>query len=148
MNTINPSEPARATSRAIVMATANGSRDSDRQPGELVFVYGTLRSGQANHHHLAGCRFCGEARLPSLALYNLGPFPMAIPSNNPAAILQGELYAVSGAKLEELDRFEGAPRLYERQLHRLSDDRAVWVYVGRAHQVRHVPLISSGRWPG
>jgi gamma-glutamylcyclotransferase (GGCT)/AIG2-like uncharacterized protein YtfP len=148
MNTISPSEPARAINRAIVMATANHSGDSDLRPPELVFVYGTLKNGQSNHHLLAGCSFCGEARLPALALYNLGPFPMAIASNNPNTVLQGELYAVSDAQLAELDRLEGAPRLYERQQHRLSDGRAVWVYVGRARQVRHVPLIPSGQWQG
>lgn len=130
------------------MGGVKGRPDSASEQNALVFVYGTLKSGQVNHHHLAGCRFCGEAQLPDLALHNLGPFPMAIASNNPAATLQGEVYEVSSAKLHELDRFEGAPRLYERQQHRLSDGRVVWVFVGRAHQVRHVPLISSGRWSG
>jgi gamma-glutamylcyclotransferase (GGCT)/AIG2-like uncharacterized protein YtfP len=127
------------------MTTANRSDDSELRQNELVFVYGTLKHGQPNHQQLAGCPFCSEALLPGLALYNLGPFPMAIASAE--ATLQGELYAVSAEKLSALDRFEGAPRLYERQQRQLEDGRVVWVYVGQAHQVRHVPLIHSGRWP-
>jgi gamma-glutamylcyclotransferase (GGCT)/AIG2-like uncharacterized protein YtfP len=148
MTTINPSEPARATNRAIVMAAANGSGDSDLRQRQLVFVYGSLKRGQANHHHLAGSPFCGDAQLSGLALYDLGPFPMAISCDDPNAWLHGELYAVGTTQLGTLDRFEGAPRLYERQRHVLRDGRPVWVYVGRARQVRHVSLICSGRWPG
>ena len=147
MKAINPSEPARAINRAIVMAAADGWGDSDLLPLQLVFVYGTLKRGQANNHQLAGSAFCGEAVLPELALYNLGPFPMAIASGDPSHCLRGELFAVPDASLAALDRFEGVPRLYERQQRWLSDGRAVWVYVGRPRQVRHVARIPSGVWP-
>ncbi len=146
MKAINPSEPARATNRAIVMAATESSGDSDLRQRQLVFVYGSLKRGQANHHQLAGSRFCGAAQLPGLALYDLGPFPMAIACNEPGAWLHGELFAVDATQLRALDRFEGAPRLYQRQRHVLSDGRPVWVYLGRPRQVRHVPLIPSGRW--
>jgi gamma-glutamylaminecyclotransferase len=146
MKAINPSEPARATNRAIVMAAADGSSDSDLRQSQLVFVYGTLKRGQPNHHLLAGSAFCGAAQLAGLALYDLGPFPMAIDCEG--ATLHGELFAVNDRQLAVLDRFEGAPRLYQRHSHQLNDGRAVWVYVGRPRQVRHVPRISSGVWPG
>jgi len=148
MKAINPSEPARAINRAIVMAAASGSGDSDLRQRQLVFVYGSLKRSQANHHHLAGSRFLGAAQLHGLALYDLGPFPMAIICDESSACLHGELYAVSAEQLAELDRFEGAPRLYERQRHVLSDGRPVWVYVGRARQVRHSPAIADGHWRG
>lgn len=148
MKAINPREPARATNRAIVMAASQNSGDSDPQEHQLVFAYGTLKRGQPNHHQLAGSRFCGEAELPGLALYDLGPFPMAIPSDNPHHRLHGELFAVSASTLAALDRFEGAPRLYQRQSHQLSDGRAVWVYVGQPRQVRHVAQLVSGQWRG
>lgn len=148
MKAINPSEPARATNRAIVMAAANGSGDSDLRQRQLVFVYGSLKRGQPNHHELAGSPFCGDAQLSGLALYDLGPFPMAIACGEPSACLHGELYAVTVEQLAALDCFEGAPRLYERQRHVLSDGRPVWVYVGRARQVRHSPAMPDGRWSG
>jgi gamma-glutamylcyclotransferase (GGCT)/AIG2-like uncharacterized protein YtfP len=148
MKTINPSEPARAINRAIVMAAALGSDDSDLQPAELVFVYGTLKRGQNNHHHLAGSPCCGEARLVGLALHDLGPFPMAITSLDPTAVVCGELYGVPAERLEQLDRFEGVPRLYQRQRWPLADGRQAWVYLGRSHQVRHAPRLADGSWCG
>lgn len=114
----------------------------------LVFVYGSLKRAEANHPQMAGCRWLGEAQLEGLALYDLGPFPMAVPTDDPGSRLHGELYAVDDEQLARLDRFEGAPRLYQRQRHHLHDGRAVWVYVGRSRQVRHVQRIRSGRWSG
>jgi gamma-glutamylcyclotransferase (GGCT)/AIG2-like uncharacterized protein YtfP len=126
------------------MAVEASSGDS----AVLVFVYGSLRRGEANHPQMAGCRWVGEAELSGLDLYDLGPFPMAVPADDAGSRLQGELYAVDAEQLARLDRFEGVPRLYERQRHRLSDGRAVWVYVGRLRQVRHVQRLPSGRWRG
>lgn len=120
--------------------------DSAAQPQhQLVFVYGTLKRGMVNHRHLAGARFVGAVQLAGLDLFDLGPFPMAVPSDDAGAVLQGELYAVDAEQLAALDRFEGVPRLYERQRHRLGDGQDVWVYVGRSQQVRHVQRIIS--WP-
>lgn len=126
------------------MAAEAASGDS----AVLVFVYGTLQRGEVNHAQMAGCRWLGQAELRGLALYDLGPFPMAVPTADAGSRLHGELYAVNAEQLARLDRFEGAPRLYERQRHRLSDGRAVWVYVGRPRQVRHVRRLPSGRWRG
>jgi gamma-glutamylcyclotransferase (GGCT)/AIG2-like uncharacterized protein YtfP len=111
-----------------------------------VFVYGTLMRGMANHRQLAGLACQGTAELAGFALYDLGPFPMAIASGDPQQRLHGELYAVPPAQLQALDRFEGAPRLYQRKRHRLADGRRVWLYVGQPRQVRHVAVIPSGRW--
>lgn len=110
-----------------------------------VFVYGTLLRGQANHHWLTGAAFLGEASLAGVRLFDLGPFPMAVPGDG---LVWGELYGVDDAGLERLDRLEGAPRLYERQWRSLSDGRSAWVYLGRARQVRFVAPIEDGRWRG
>ena len=129
------------------MAGCHSSGDSDPQTGEqLVFVYGTLMRGMANHRHLAGAPCLGTAELAGFALYDLGPFPMAIASGDRSHRLHGELYAVQPAQLQALDRFEGAPRLYRRQAEPLADGRSVWLYVGQPRQVRHVAVIPSGRW--
>ena len=129
------------------MAGCHSSGDSDPPTGpQLVFVYGTLMRGMANHRQLAGLACQGTAELAGFALYDLGPFPMAIASGDPQQRLHGELYAVAPAQLQTLDRFEGAPRLYQRQRHRLADGRNVWLYVGQPRQVRHVAVIPAGRW--
>lgn len=110
----------------------------------LVFVYGTLKRGQPNHHLLASCRFLGKAALAGLQLHDLGPFPMAIPGEG---TIHGEVYGVPAAALPALDRLEGVPRLYARRRRRLDDGRRVWVYVGRPRQVRHSPALPQGHWP-
>ena len=141
---IRASEPARAIKRAIVMGAETMGADS----AALLFVYGSLMRGQASHNRMAGCRWQGQAELTGLALHDLGPFPMAVPSEDPSLRLHGELYAVNDEQLAALDHFEGVPRLYERQRRTLADGRAVWIYVGRPRQVRHVAVMTSGRWCG
>lgn len=126
------------------MERSGNGADSD----PLLFVYGSLKRGMANHQELQGASALGNARLQGLALYDLGPFPMAIACSEPGCAIEGELYRVSAALLEQLDRFEGAPRLYQRERHRLSSGEAIWVYVGRARQVRHVKRLGSGCWQG
>ncbi len=125
----------------------------------MVFVYGSLKRDQANHHWLAGATWLGEACLDSVQLFDLGPFPMAVemtvemeaemaPSPELSNPLRGELYQVNGSTLTQLDRLEGAPRLFQRHWRTLCDGRGAWVYLGRAAQVRHVPQIPSGHWGG
>lgn len=114
-------------------------------PGEaLLFVYGTLKRGQANHSKLQAARWEGEATLEGACLFDLGPFPMAIGGEGQ---IQGELYVVPPATLVEMDAFEGVPRLYQRHLLSLADGRQAWVYLGRPHQVRHVKRLPGGKWP-
>lgn len=112
--------------------------------GDLLFVYGTLKRGFANHRQLGGAPFAGEMTMPGIDLHDLGPFPMAIVGTGCA---HGELYRVADSLLAALDRFEGAPRLYERQRLPLADGRQAWVYLGRPRQVRHSPRLADGRWP-
>lgn len=110
----------------------------------LVFVYGTLKRGQANHPQLGGAPFAGVATMPGLDLHDLGPFPMAIDGEGR---VQGEVYRVDAGTLSRLDRFEGAPRLYRREARVLADGRRAWIYLGRARQVRHSPRLPHGIWP-
>jgi len=110
----------------------------------LLFVYGTLKRGQPNHGRLQGARWLGEATLQGAALYDLGPFPMAIAGEG---WVGGELYAVAWAALLQLDAFEGCPRLYQRHWLPLDDGRQAWAYLGQPHQVRHVKRLRGGYWP-
>ncbi|XP_055965780.1 gamma-glutamylaminecyclotransferase [Sorex fumeus] len=88
----------------------------------LVFVYGTLKSGQPNHALLLdranGCatfRGCGRT---------LEPFPLVIagPYNIPYLLqlpgtghcVRGEVYAVDEPMLRFLDDFEDCPDMYQR----------------------------------
>lgn len=75
----------------------------------LLFVYGTLRSGQRNHTVLNGARCVGPARTVSrMALRSSGPngIPFAC-TDQAISTLTGELYVVDAQLLAEIDRFEG-----------------------------------------
>lgn len=111
----------------------------------LLFVYGTLRRGEPNHHWLEGCPWLGEAELPGAVLHDLGPFPMAVPGEGR---VRGEVYGLIAGALARLDGLEGYPRLYDRQRLPLSDGRLAWVYLGRPRQVRHAPRLPDGVWRG
>jgi gamma-glutamylcyclotransferase (GGCT)/AIG2-like uncharacterized protein YtfP len=114
-----------------------------QQEWQLVFVYGTLKRGEKNHHWLEGASWQGEAELSGVLLHDLGPFPMAVIGEGTAI---GEVYAVEEQGLARLDELEGYPRLYDRQKLSLNDGRQAWVYLGRPRQVRHAPQVDGGSW--
>jgi gamma-glutamylaminecyclotransferase len=76
----------------------------------LLFLYGTLKRGQANHHLLAGQRFLGEAvTSPFYRLFNKGPHPCLVKSEQGGVAIHGELWSVDEDTLVRLDAFEDAP---------------------------------------
>lgn len=77
-----------------------------------LFVYGSLKRGQANHAELARAVFVATAcTLPEFALRMIDGYPALVPGNRR---VRGELYRIATPDLELLDEFEGAG--YRRQL--------------------------------
>ena len=81
-----------------------------------VFVYGTLKRGCRNHHHLAGQQFLGEARTAAgYTLYSMGNHPGMVHSTDASHDVTGELWTVDDDCLARLDILEGVgKKLYER----------------------------------
>ena len=81
-----------------------------------VFVYGTLKRGCRNHHHLADQKFLGEARTASgFTLYSMGNHPGMVRSTDTSHDVTGELWEVDDDCLAELDKLEGVDEAhYER----------------------------------
>jgi len=81
-----------------------------------VFVYGTLKRGHSNHNHYLGqARFVGAARTePLYVMRSLGGFPGVTRGGTTA--VTGEIFEVTNAELANLDRLEGHPDFYRRQL--------------------------------
>jgi gamma-glutamylaminecyclotransferase len=98
---------------------ARGEGDPVAGPGiarTILFLYGTLKRGEKSHRLLAGQRFVGEATTePRYRLYDLGPYPGLVADVAGVAVA-GELWDVDAAGLAELDRFEGVPDLFVREL--------------------------------
>ena len=93
-----------------------------------VFVYGTLRVGQGNHHLLASSRMIGLDRtLARYTLVDLGAFPAVVVGGATAVV--GEVFEVDAATLARLDRLEGHPRFYQRTTVRLASGRRAEMYV-------------------
>ena len=110
----------------------------------LIFVYGTLLRGEANHPQLSDAAFvrsaCTEARYE---LVDLGGYPALLEDGNTA--VSGEVYDVNSALLARLDRFEEVPELYERKPIALIDGH-IEAYVMSRDRAGGAPRIEDGDW--
>ena len=110
-----------------------------------VFVYGTLRAGEPNHHLLDHHALVGEALTePAFELISLGAFPAMIAGGTTAVV--GEVYEVDPVTLAALDRLEGHPRFYQRTVIRLEGGDEVLAYLLSPEQAQGRTRIPSGDW--
>ncbi len=108
----------------------------------LVFVYGTLRKGESNHHYLQHCEMLGIVETnPAYALFDLGPYPGLIEGEQSVI---GEVYRVDDATLVELDILEEIPIEYRREMIETPFGPA-WIYLYQEDTQRE-QLIPSGDW--
>lgn len=108
----------------------------------LVFVYGTLRQGEVNHHLLATSQYLGlHETLPEYALYDLGAYPALIHGHQ---VIQGEVYLIDAETLEQLDILEDVPVEYRREsISTPFGDAWIYLYQESGHLN---DLIESGNW--
>lgn len=104
-----------------------------------VFVYGTLKGGEANHGVMtsAGGEFIATVKLPGYYMVNTPWYPFAAKSDNEKDYIEGELYKVPAEKLHVLDTLEGYPQLYDRDVVEFNsiatgkDTLEAFIYVNR-----------------
>jgi len=92
----------------------------------LVFVYGTLKSGQSRESVLINQRYIGIAKTTeNYALFDLGSFPALVharPNLAAARKIYGELYEVQDDCIAKLDQIEGVDfNLYSREIITLEE---------------------------
>ncbi len=115
------------------------------EPTIQLFVYGSLLRGEFNHSQLAGSPCLGEAATDlGFSLVDLGAYPGMVKAGR--GCVAGEVFAVTRAKLAELDRFEQHPDVYWRTTVRLADRRLVQAYLLRPELARGRRRIRSGDW--
>ena len=112
-----------------------------------LIVYGTLMSGERNH------RFCRNAVsitpcTVTGTLYDTGyGFPAFVPEGD--GVVKAELIEIPIEDWAAVNRLEGYPRLYDRQLMQatLADDGETtgWVYIMNALPPM-AKIIESGSW--
>jgi gamma-glutamylcyclotransferase (GGCT)/AIG2-like uncharacterized protein YtfP len=117
------------------------NRGVNGSPTCLLFVYGSLKRGQANHRELGGARFVRAARTTAaFALREIAGYPALVSGQR---AITGELYEVSTASLSELDEFEGDG--YDRSEIELGCGARAIAYLARA-PAAGVPL-DLDEWP-
>ena len=110
---------------------------------DLVFVYGTLRKGEVNHHLLKGAEYLGEhTTLPRYRMLDLGAYPGLVEAGYTAIV--GEVYRINLKQLILLDRLEDYPRLYDRKLIASPWGKS-WIYIYRGRWADR-RIIKGGDW--
>jgi gamma-glutamylaminecyclotransferase len=111
----------------------------------ILFVYGTLLSGQRSHERLGTAAKLGEARTePVFQLVDLGPYPALVVGGTTAVC--DELYQVPAALVRELDVFEQVPILFKRVQIPLERGSLADAYVMDAEKTRGRRRIAHGDW--
>lgn len=113
----------------------------------ILFVYGTLRSGFHNNHHLKTANCIGKGKTLGRMYIQAGTFLPTLAAHrhqdtydyrkpNPIEIKDeyavGEVYEIPAALWERLDRLESHPKWYERKLADIEMENGskikAWVY--------------------
>lgn len=118
--------------------------------GELVFVYGTLRSGASNHFRMRGAKRIGEAIVRG-RLYRIDWYPGLLLDEAAGEVL-GEVYEVSSALMADLDEFEGIRGAVQDEYARVrgvakaeGKEVELWVYEYRG-DLEGCRLVEGGDW--
>lgn len=80
----------------------------------VVFAYGTLKHGFANHYFFRDAHFLGEAKTAVRYSLYVDEYPLVYPGQPTSSVL-GEVYRIDDALLMRLDMLEGHPRIYRRE---------------------------------
>lgn len=111
----------------------------------LLFVYGTLLSGEPNHPLLGASESAGSARTaPVFDLLDLGDYPAMARGGHTA--IAGELYWIDDATRARLDEFEGHPHLYRRTRIELDDGHFAQSYLLCRRTTAADMRIAHGDW--
>ena len=107
-----------------------------------VFVYGTLMSGEANHHYLENAKFISKATLKGYDMYDVGGYPAIVPGGN---LIVGELYQVFLKDMSSIDMLEGEGSLYIKKCETVTDEEGektfafVYVYINDVDGLEKIP---------
>lgn len=109
-----------------------------------VFVYGTLKRGQSNHHLLKDAEYLGDDCIEG-KLFDLGGFPAA--HWDGVDMIVGEKFEIKDQKtLERLDMLEGHPDFYNRRVVKTKTGQDVWTYFLPKVAQYNAKYLPEGFW--
>jgi gamma-glutamylcyclotransferase (GGCT)/AIG2-like uncharacterized protein YtfP len=119
--------------------------------GDLLFVYGTLRQGEANDLSIkSGAELVGDDSING-RLYDLGWYPgVKLLKNNGfdhrLPSVTGTVFLLTDDNIvRHLDSYEGYPNLYDRSVVKTAEGREAWVYTYN-DEVGDNQCIRTGDW--
>lgn len=114
-----------------------------------VFVYGTLMTGETNHHYLENSTCLGKATIKGYDMYNIGWYPAITPEDN---LIIGELYQVPIADIPSIDMLEAEGSLYIKKCETITDAEGnttfalVYIYNGDTSNLEKIPAWKEYVW--
>lgn len=121
--------------RSNTVYSRSYSRDHEvSEVPTLIAVYGTLKMGQALEHYMEDSRLVGwgfTAEAHRLCLNNVPTLIKGGDKSKGAIPVEVEVYEVDDETLAKLDKVEGHPHLYKREMVRIQlwKEEAVWAWV-------------------
>jgi gamma-glutamylaminecyclotransferase len=110
-----------------------------------LFVYGTLRQGEAQHALLAGASLLGvSSTTPAFHLIDVGPYAALVRGGTTA--VSGELYSVGLQTRRAIDIERQVPILFTRETIELGDGTRADAYLLTLDQVRGRRRLAHGDW--
>ena len=112
----------------------------------IVAVYGSLKRGFYNHYLLETSTFMATGQVDGFQMFNLGSYPMVVSGSGQIEV---ELFEVNRATFTDLDRLEGFPNYYGRQMVTVQTPHCpveAWMYLGQRQQVKSYKQVRSGTW--
>lgn len=79
-----------------------------------LWVYGTLKRGRSNHGYLEGCEYLGEYFTDKNFSLIVSGLPFLV--RRKGSGVKGELYKINKDVLAQIDRLEGHPSFYKREI--------------------------------
>lgn len=117
----------------------------------FVFVYGSLKKGKSNHSVLTDrAQFMRPATIQGAVMVDLGSFPAIIKGTGEVT---GEVYSITPEIMARLDRLEGHPRFYKREIIDIGEGQQAWTYYLSESNAKHINdnisqyrIVANGNW--